>query len=177
MVRNTAFMAHQQEGAPCGIRNNKVDYPKPKGKIGDGPIRPSNSRFLHKVSGRDKISQIIASDNGPSINDSQMEDFSISLPHTREIQRYSGQSAQKRITSRLALVVAGNSTNISQMGNSAGRLVCNTGLSRSRSTSVCIKRCWGSGSSIHECVQQKLGLQSLMDFYSSISDSTSTEAT
>lgn len=168
------ILAHQQKGTICRTTSSPTQYRNAEQQACCHSVRQLHSSFLHKEGRGDKIATSDQLSVETSPFSSGAKHASVSALHTGNLQRYCRQSVQEETFSRLAPVINSDKQDFSTMGDPGDRPLCipsvqscaNLRLEGSeRQTGPVLGR-----------LQQEVGIQTCMDFPSTLTDSKSSHS-
>lgn len=146
--------------------DDKTEYRESNEQECVSSIRQQDCRGLHKQGGRHEIAGPSSTSRGLTDSDKSEKHFDNSEVHSRNFQYNGGQSLPEQANPGLALVTRNSDQDLSIMGCTRDRSICNTPVSSG--SSVCSPISCGSTSLIHRRIQSGMDLQVGLDFSSTI---------
>lgn len=152
--KRSVVMAHQSEGTPSRMRNDKEVQTCPEEQNSIGSVRQSDRYCIHKESRWNEIPD-------PTIDGGRVASVSRELSHSDfdkihswNLQQCCGPLITTKSNPRLASIGSSHTQNFPKMGTSISRPICNKEVQSS--DLLCQSVCTGPGGTIHRRIQPAL---------------------
>lgn len=165
MDNGTSSVAYKQKRALYCVSGTSEKQRFSQKEVDYAASRQQDRCVIHKKPRGNKISAPVIVNQEDSVTSQATENRSHLILHPRAVQHYSRQTFEGPRSSRLALGLQDNRNHISEMGCPGSGPVCVGPVKNG--TSLCFDRRQGSGSAIHQCLQQAVELSTSLDISSS----------
>ncbi|XP_047513103.1 uncharacterized protein LOC125054989 [Pieris napi] len=160
MVIPTEKVALQQKGTICSDSRNKNKCKNITKHTRINTIGQPNSDCIHSKRRWNEIDRVTDTNLQIIAPDGQIQHNSVGTLPTREIQHHSGQIIKGKKACGMAPSSSSNSRDLSEVGTSGDRPICNKGDCSSKK--LRINKLQRSIRKLHRCLQQNMALSSSM---------------